>query len=78
MCSESEPNVFEVSEAKEVRWPEDMEGWTYETVCLECPDGWKRKLRAEPQAAIRVKDIVEDYYRRNKGHRVRVTYSPSV
>lgn len=78
MCSESEPYVFEVREGKEVRWPEDKEGWTYETVCLECPDDWKRKYRAEPQGGVRVKDIVDDHVRRNKGHRVRVIYSPLV
>jgi len=78
MCSEPEFHVFEVREGKQVCWPEDKEGWTYETVCSGCPDGWITKYRAESQAGVRVKDIVEDHVRRNRGHRVRVTYSPPV
>ena len=54
MRKESECEVFEVREGKKVCWPEDKDGWTYETVCLGCPDGWTRRYRARPQAGVQV------------------------
>ena len=75
MGSQDRVEIFEVKQGKEVHWPEESEGATYETVCLRCPDGWKRSFRVDEKTRGVAKNAVGYHVRANQGHQVRVTYS---